>query len=88
MLFAFSNGLVVANSTIGAVSSAARSVAGFASGLSGSFQLAFGSLVAWLTVYLGAAEDVRIGISVVFTRAVAGTVLAFLVAPENSKSPA
>ena len=88
MLFAFSNGLVVANSTIGAVSSAARSVAGFASGLSGSFQLAFGSLVAWLTVYLGAAEDVRIGISVVFTMAVAGTVLAFLVAPEHSKSTA
>ena len=88
MLFAFSNGLVVANSTIGAVSSAARHVAGFASGLSGSFQLAFGSLVAWLTVYLGAAEDVRIGISVVFTMAVAGTVLAFLVAPEHSKSTA
>jgi hypothetical protein len=88
MLFAFSNGLVVANSTIGAVSSAGRSVAGFASGLAGSFQLAFGAVVAWLTVYLGAAEDVRIGISVVLIMALAGTALAFLIASDRSDSRA
>ena len=88
MLFAFSNGLVVANSPIGAVSSAGRSVAGFASGLAGSFQLAFGAVVAWLTVYLGAAEDVRIGISVVLIMALAGTALAFLIASDRSDSRA
>ena len=60
MLFAFSNGLVVANSTMGAVNASHRSVAGFASGLAGSFQLAVGSLVAWLTIYLGAADDLSL----------------------------
>jgi sugar phosphate permease len=80
--FAFSNGLVVANSTMGAVNASHRSVAGFASGLAGSFQLAFGSLIAWLTVYLGAANDVRIGLAVVFTMALGGTFLAFLITPE------
>ena len=82
MLFAFSNGLVVANSTMGAVNASHRSVAGFASGLAGSFQLAFGSLIAWLTVYLGAANDVRIGLAVVFTMALGGTFLSFLITPE------
>ena len=86
MLFAFSNGLVVANSTMGAVNASHRSVAGFASGLAGSFQLAFGSLVAWLTVYLGAADDVRIGIAVVFTMALGGTSLAFLIVPDSRTS--
>ena len=86
MLFAFSNGLVVANSTMGAVNASHRSVAGFASGLAGSFQLAFGSLVAWLTIYLGAAEDVRIGIAVVFTMALGGTSLAFLISPDSRTS--
>ena len=86
MLFAFSNGLVVANSTMGAVNASHRSVAGFASGLAGSFQLAFGSLVAWLTVYLGAADDVRIGIAVVFTMALGGTSLAFLITPDSRTS--
>ena len=86
MLFAFSNGLVVANATMGAVNASHRSVAGFASGLAGSFQLAFGSLVAWLTVYLGAADDVRIGIAVVFTMALGGTSLAFLIVPDSRTS--
>ena len=86
MLFAFSNGLVVANSTMGAVNACHRSVAGFASGLAGSFQLAFGSLVAWLTIYLGAADDVRIGIVVVFTMALGGTVLAFLIVSDSRTS--
>jgi len=86
MLFTFSNGLVVANATMGAVNASHRSVAGFASGLSGSFQLAFGSLVAWLTVYLGAADDVRIGIAVVFTMALGGTSLAFLIVPDSRTS--
>ena len=80
--FAFSNGLVVANSTMGAVNASNRSVAGFASGLAGSFQLAFGSLIAWLTIFLGAANDVRIGLAVVFTMALGGTFLAFLITPE------
>ena len=86
MLFAFSNGLVVANYTMGAVNATNRSVAGFASGLAGSFQLAFGSLVAWLTIYLGAADDVRIGIVVVFTMALGGTSLAFLITPDRRPS--
>jgi len=86
MLFAFSNGLVVANSTMGAVNASHRSVAGFASGLAGSFQLAFGSLIAWLTIYLGAADDVRIGIVVVFIMALGGTSLAFLIAPDSRTS--
>ena len=86
MLFAFSNGLVVANSTMGAVNASHRSVAGFASGLAGSFQLAFGSLIAWLTIYLGAADDVRIGIVVVFTMALGGTSLAFLITPDRRPS--
>ena len=84
--FAFSNGLVVANSTMGAVNASHRSVAGFASGLAGSFQLAFGSLIAWLTIYLGAADDVRIGIVVVFTMALGGTSLAFLITPDRQPS--
>ena len=86
MLFAFSNGLVVANSTMGAVNAAHRSVAGFASGLAGSFQLAFASLVAWLTIFLGAAEDVRIGIAVVFMMALVGTALAFLIPLDSGDS--
>ena len=86
MLFAFSNGLVVANSTMGAVNSTNRSVAGFASGLAGSFQLAFGSFVAWLTIFLGAADDVRIGIVVVCTMALGGTLLAFFITPESQTS--
>ena len=86
MLFAFSNGLVVANSTMGAVNAAHRSVAGFASGLADSFQPAFASLVAWLTVFLGAAEDVRIGTAVVFSMALVGTALAFLIPLDSSDS--
>ena len=58
--FGFSNGLTVANATIGGIN-AARAQAGTASGLIGAFTMMAGGLGGAIVVALGAAETVLIG---------------------------
>ena len=54
-LFGFSNGIVVANSTIGAITSVGRHV-GTASGIVGAWQMATGGIAGAIIVALGGAE--------------------------------
>lgn len=59
-LFGFSNGLTVANATIGGIN-AARAQAGTASGLIGAFTMMVGGLGGAVVVALGAADAALIG---------------------------
>ena len=78
MIYSLSNGLTMPNASIGAINSVKRSAQGVGSGLAGSLQMLLGSLIASLTIWLGAANDVRIGISVVLGAALVALVAALL----------
>ena len=69
-LHSLSNGLTIANSTIGALNAVGRSVQGFGSGLTGSLQIMVASAIAAATIYLGAASDVQIGIGITFVASI------------------
>ena len=60
MLFGFSNGLTIANATIGGIG-AARPQAGTASGLIGACTMFLGGVGGAVVIALGAAENVQIG---------------------------
>jgi DHA1 family bicyclomycin/chloramphenicol resistance-like MFS transporter len=70
MIYSLSNGLTLPNATIGALIAAGRSAQGFGSGLAGSLQMLLGSTIATTTIFLGAAHDTRIGITVVLVVAI------------------
>ena len=59
-LFGFSNGIVIANSTIGAISAAGPN-AGTGTGLAGAWQMAAGGLFGSIIVGLGGAQNFLIG---------------------------
>lgn len=59
-LFGFSNGIVIANSTIGAIS-AAGSNAGTGTGITGAWQMAAGGIFGSIIVSLGGAQNFLIG---------------------------
>lgn len=61
-LFGFSNGIIIANSTIGAISAAGRN-AGTGTGLAGAWQMAAGGLFGSLIIGLGGAQNFLIGAS-------------------------
>ena len=56
MLYGLSNGIVVANTTIGAISASGRH-AGTGTGLAGAMQMAAGGIFGSLIIALGGAED-------------------------------
>ena len=60
VLFGFSNGLTVANATIGGIG-AARPNAGTASGLIGAFTMFVGGVGGAVVIAIGAADNVQIG---------------------------
>ena len=59
-LFGFSNGIIFANSTIGAISAAGKH-AGTASGLVGAWQMASGGIAGAIIVALGGASNFLVG---------------------------
>ena len=62
ILFGFANGIVVANTTIGAISAAGRH-AGTGTGLAGAWQMAVGGIAGAIIVGLGGAQDFRLAVS-------------------------
>ena len=61
-LFGFSNGIVIANTTIGAISAAGRH-AGTGTGLAGAWQMAAGGISGAIIVGLGGAQDFQLAAS-------------------------
>lgn len=59
-LFGFSNGIIIANSTIGAISAAGHN-AGTGTGLAGAWQMAAGGIFGSLIIGIGGAQNFSIG---------------------------
>lgn len=59
-LFGFSNGIIIANSTIGAIAAVGQN-AGTGTGLAGAWQMAAGGIFGSLIIGLGGAENFSIG---------------------------
>ena len=62
ILFGFANGIVVANTTIGAISAAGRH-AGTGTGLAGSWQMAIGGIAGAIIVGMGGAQNFQLAVS-------------------------
>ena len=61
ILFGFANGIVVANTTIGAISAAGRH-AGTGTGLAGSWQMAVGGIAGAIIVGMGGAQNFQLAV--------------------------
>ena len=61
VLFGFANGIVVANTTIGAISAAGQH-AGTGTGLAGSWQMALGGIAGAIIVAIGGAQNFQLAI--------------------------
>ena len=57
MLFGFSNGIIIANTFIGAISACDKKHAGTGSGLAGAMQMAVGGISGSLIIALGGADN-------------------------------
>lgn len=57
MLFGFSNGISIANTTMGAISACDKKYAGTGSGLTGAWQMAVGGIAGSLIIALGGADN-------------------------------
>lgn len=68
-LFGFGNGIIVANTTIGAISSVGKH-AGTGTGLVGAWQMAAGGIAGAIIVALGGAQVFSIAMAVVFVMSV------------------
>lgn len=84
-LFGFSNGIVVANSTAGAMSSAGEH-AGTGTGLLGAWQMATGGIAGTIIVALGGAQVFSIAMGVLLVMSVV-SVLAMLYVYQHRSSP-
>ncbi len=77
-LFGFSNGIVVANSTIGAISSAGK-YAGTGSGIVGAWQMATGGIAGAIIIALGGAQVFSIAAAILIVMsAIAVTSMVFV----------
>lgn len=68
-LFGFSNGIIIANSTVGALSAAGKH-AGTASGIVGSWQMATGGIAGAVIVALGGAQIFSVAMAVIILMSV------------------
>lgn len=84
-LFGFSNGIVVANSTAGAMSSAGEH-AGTGTGLVGAWQMATGGIAGAIIVALGGAQDFSIAMGVLIVMSVIA-VISMLYVYSHRSSP-
>ena len=76
-LFGFSNGIVVANTTIGAISATGQH-AGTGTGLAGAWQMAADGIAGSITVGLGGADDFQLVASgLIFMSLVAGSSITY-----------
>lgn len=74
MVYSLAVGFSLPNATMGAINAVGRSVRGLGSGLAGSLQMLLGSGIAASTILFGAAEDTRIGLSILLLVAIASFV--------------
>lgn len=77
-LFGFSNGIIVANSTIGAVSASGKHI-GTGSGIVGSWQMATGGIAGAIIVALGGAEVFSIAAGILIAMSAIAVVSMFYV---------
>jgi DHA1 family bicyclomycin/chloramphenicol resistance-like MFS transporter len=83
MVYSFAVGFSLPNATMGAINAVGRSVRGLGSGLAGSLQMLLGSGIAASTIFLGAAEDTRIGVGILLLIAIAGFVATLFMAKDS-----
>jgi DHA1 family bicyclomycin/chloramphenicol resistance-like MFS transporter len=83
MVYSLGAGFSQSNATMGAINAVGQSVRGLGGGLAGSLQMLLSSGIAASTIFLGAAEDTRIGVGILLLVAIASLIATLFMAKDS-----